>query len=183
MEKFNLGSMIEDVIVKFSHNRVGDKPPIFLMVSTGLPPIVWKDQTIKEFVRRFLYDTLLTNDPDATVEVSVRRRSELRDIEEFVGIKPSYWVQLRVLSGGLKVVEASLEELLGDMGYRCEEWVGVETSRTRLGIFGTIAGADLKLIVCLESNSRKRRCELLLPICDSPPIVTAGLCAAKVGRV
>jgi hypothetical protein len=166
MDKINLGTVIEEVIAKFSKNRVGARPPVFLMISAGLPSIFWKDRGLQEFLRLFLYETLLTNEPDATVEVSLRRRSELRDLNKFIGIEPSYWVQLRVISRGLKVMERLLEELFADVGYRCEEWVGVEASRARLGIFGTIAGPDLKIIVCLESNSRTRKCDLLLPICD-----------------
>jgi hypothetical protein len=164
MEKLNLGTVIEEVIAKFSKNRLGERPPIFLMISAALPSIFWKDRSLKEFVRLFLYETLLTNEPDATVEVSLRRRSELRDLNKFVGIEASYWVQLRVMSRGLKVMERLVEELFADVGYRCEEWVGVEASSARLGIFGTIAGAELKIIVCLEANSRTRKCDLLIPI-------------------
>lgn len=164
MEKLNLGTVIEEVIAKFSKNRVGERPPIFLMISAALPSIFWKDHSLQDFVRLFLYETLLTNEPDATVEVSLRKRSELRDLNRFVGIQPSYWVQLRVISRGLKVMERLLEELFADVGYRCEEWVGVETSSARLGIFGTIAGLELKIIVCLEANSRTRKCDLLIPI-------------------
>jgi hypothetical protein len=167
MDKINLGAVIEEVIAKFGQNRIGDKPPVFVMISTGVPAVFWRDHSLADFVRLFMYETLLTNDPDATVEISLRRRSELRDLNKFVGIEPSYWVQLRVISRGLKVMERLLEELFSDVGYHCEEWVGLESSSARLGIFGTIHGPDLKMIVCLESSSRTRKCDLLLPICES----------------
>jgi hypothetical protein len=173
MEKINLGTVMEEVIARFSRNRVGAKPPVFLMISAALPSIFWKDRNLKEFVRLFLYETLLTNEPDATVEVSLRRRSELRDLNKFVGIQPSYWIQLRVLSRGLKVIERLVEELFADVGYRCEEWVGMEAASARLGIFGSIDGPGLKIIVCLESRSRTRKCDLLLPICEPLPALGA----------
>lgn len=180
MDKINLGAVIEEVIAKFSQNRIGDKPPVFVMISVGLPPIFWRDRSLKEFVRLFMYETLLTNDPDVTVEVSLRRRAELRDLNKFVGIEPSYWVQLRVISRGLRIMERLLEELFCDVGYRCEEWVGVEASSARLGIFGTIHGPDLKIIVCLESTSRTRKCDLLLPICE--PSFTSSVAAGEVNH-
>jgi hypothetical protein len=183
MEKINLGTVIEEVIAKFSKNRAGKRPPIFLMISAGLPSIFWQDRSLQEFVRLFLYETLLTNEPDATVEVSLRRRSELRDLNKFIGIEPSYWVQLRVISRGLKVMERLLEELFADVGYRCEEWVGVEASSARLGIFGTIAGPDLKIIVCLESNSRTRKCDLLLPIFEPSAIPSRAAEKLSYGQV
>lgn len=183
MDKINLGVVIEDVIAKFGRNRIGNRPPVFVMISTALPAIFWRDHSLKEFVRLFMYETLLTNDPDATVEISLRRRSELRDLNKFVGIEPSYWVQLRVLSRGLKIMERLLEELFSDVGYRCEEWVGVETSSARLGIFGTIHGPDLKMIVCLESSSRTRKCDLLLPICGPSPADSPAAGEAKDAQV
>jgi hypothetical protein len=173
MERINLGSVMEEVIARFSRNHVGAKPPVFLMISAAPHSIFWKDRTLKEFVRLFLYETLLTNKPDATVEVSLRRRSELRDLNKFVGILPSYWIQLRVISRGLKIMERLLEELFADVGYRCEEWVGIEAASARLGIFGTIDGPDLKIIVCLESSSRTRKCDLLFPICAPLPALRA----------
>lgn len=166
MEKINLGTVVEEVIANFSRNRIGDRPPVFLMVSGAFPTTVLRDRGFKKFVRLFLYETLLTNDPDATVEVSLRKRSDLRDLARFVGEEPSHWVQLRVISRGLKVVERLLEDLLAAAGYCCDQWVGVEQSNRRLGIFGTIQGPDLRIIVCLQSNSRTRKCDLLVPICE-----------------
>ena len=33
MDHINLGSVIEQVITKFSQNRIGDKPPVFVTIS------------------------------------------------------------------------------------------------------------------------------------------------------
>jgi hypothetical protein len=53
----------------------------------------------------FLYEVLLTNDPDAIIEVTLRRKLELKDLNAFVGVRPSYWMQLRVAGRGLKIME------------------------------------------------------------------------------
>jgi hypothetical protein len=93
---------------------------------------------LKEFVRTFLYEVLLTNDPDAAIEVVLRRKIELKDLNAFVGVRPSCWVQLRVAGRGLKVRELLVEELFAEVGYCCEEWVEVEDSTARLGIRGSL---------------------------------------------
>ena len=75
MERVNLGSVIEQAISRFSQNRIGDKPPLFVMISPALTPIPWHDRSLKEFVRTFLYEVLLTNDPDAIIEVTLRQQN------------------------------------------------------------------------------------------------------------
>ena len=111
MEHINLGSVIEQAISKFGQNRIGDKPPVFVMISPALTPIPWHDRSLKEFVRMFLYEVLLTNDPDALIEIALRRKMDLKDLNAFVGVRPSCWVQLRVAGRGLKVMEDLIEDM------------------------------------------------------------------------
>ena len=106
---------------------------------------------------------------NAAVEISLRRRSLLKDLTAFVGLQPSYWVQLRISGRGLKIVEQIIEDLFAEVGYRCEEWVGVEGSDARLGIFGTIDVPNKKMVFCLESTRHRLRCDLLVPVNDGSP--------------
>jgi len=170
MEHVNLGLVIEQAISKFSQNRIGDKPPVFVVISPALTYIKWHDRSIKEFVRMFLYEVLLTNDPDAIIEITLRRKVELKDLNAFVGVQPSCWVQLRVSGRGLKIMEHLIEELFAEVGYRCEEWVGVEDSAARLGIFGSNARPELKTVFCLEFSRNILKCDLLLPISETGPL-------------
>ena len=135
MEKLDIGTVIQDAISRFSQNRSGDKPPVFVTLAPAMTQVPWKNQTAEGFIRRFIYETLLTSDPDAPIEVSLRRRSCLNDLNAFIGIKPSYWIQLRVTGRGIRVGEKLIDELFGELGFRVEEWVGVDGSETRLGIF------------------------------------------------
>lgn len=169
MEKVDLGTVIQEAISSFSQNRIGDKPPVFVTLAPTFTQVPWQNQTAEDFVRRFLYETLLTSDPDAAIEVSLRRRSCLNDLNIFIGIKPSYWIQLRVAGRGIRVAEPLIDEIFGELGFRVEEWVGIDGSDTRLGIFGTIDAPKLKMVFCLESVRHKQKCDLLLPIGDGNP--------------
>ena len=169
MERVNLGSVIEQAISKFGQNRIGEKPPVFVIISPALTPIPWHDRSLKEFVRMFLYEVLLTNDPDAIIEIALRRKTELKDLNAFVGVHPSYWMQLRVAGRGLKVMENLIEELFAEVGYRCEEWVGVQDSQARLGIFGNKNRPDLKMVFCVELSRTILKCDLLLPVFENVP--------------
>lgn len=131
----------------------------------------WQNQTAAQFVRRFLYQTLLTSDADAAVEVSLRRRGLLRDLTRFSGIAPSYWIQLRVAGRGIRVAEQLINELFDEIGLRSEEWLGVAGSSARLGIFGSFHAPKLKMVFSIESTPYIQKCDLLLPVTDgqAPP--------------
>jgi hypothetical protein len=78
-------------------------------------------------------------------------------------------VQLRISGRGLKIAEQTIEDLFAEVGYRCEEWIGIQGSDARLGIFGTIDTPNLKMVFCLGSTRHKLRCDLLLPVNDGSP--------------
>jgi len=170
MQKVNLGSVIEQAITRVTQNRIGEKPPVFVTLSPALTQVPWKDSALKQFLQFFLYESLLTSDANAAIEISLRRRSLLKDLTAFVGIQPSYWVQLRLSGRGLKIAERLIEDLFDEVGYRCEEWVGVEDSSARLGIFGAIDAPKLKVVICLESTRQRLKCDLLLPVEDGRPV-------------
>jgi hypothetical protein len=170
MEQVNLSSVIEQAITRFNRNRIGDKPPIFVALSPVLPHVPWRDSALRQFMQCFLYESLLTSDANAAIEISLRRRSLLKDLTAFVGIQPCYWVQLRISGRGLRVAEQLIEDHFSEVGYRCEEWVGVDGSEARLGIFGTIDTPSHKMVFCLETTRHRLRCDLLLPVNERSPV-------------
>ncbi len=170
MEKIDMATVIQEVISTFCRNRIGDKPPVYLMLAPAMTQVPWQNPVLKDCVRSFLYDALSTSDPDAAIEVALRRRFPLKDLNAFVGIQPSYWVQLRVSGRGLRIIEPSVEELFADLGYRCEEWLGVEHSKARLGIFGAVESLGDKMVFCLEWSHTMLKADLLLPVMDNNPV-------------
>ena len=173
MEKLDMGTVIHEAISRFSQNRTGDKPAVFVTLAPAMTQIPWKNHTAGEFVRRFIYETLLTSDPDTPIEVSLRRRSCLNDLNDFIGIRPSYWIQLRVTGRGIHVGGKLIDELFGELGFRLEEWIGVQGSDTRLGIFTTIDAPKLTMFFCLEWLRHKLKCDLLLPVGEERPAPAA----------
>jgi len=170
MQQVNLGSVIEQAITRSSQNRLGEKPPVFVALAPVLPQAPWRDTALRRFLQSFIYESLLTSDASAAaVEISLRRRSLLKDLTAFVGVQPSYWVQLRIAGSGLRVREQTIEDLFAEVGYRCEEWVGIQGSDARLGIFGTIDTPNVKMVFCCESTRHRFRCDLLLPVDAGSP--------------
>src|SRR5436190_9787225 len=110
MEQVNLSSVIEQAITRFNRNRIGEKPPVFVTLSPVLPQVPWKGSALKQFLQCFLYESLLTSDASAAIEISLRRRTLLKDLTAFVGIQPTYWVQVRISGRGLRVAEQVIED-------------------------------------------------------------------------
>jgi len=172
MERIDLTKTIKEATATFCQNRIGDKPPISVTVPAIMTDIPWPDRKLQELVKLFLYETLLTNDPEAEVTVSLRRRSELKDLSEFVGVKPSYWLHLRISGRGVRLSEFFIDEFFSDIGYKCAEWVGVAESETRLGIFTAADKPEIKIVFCLDDNRLKRKFDLLLPVRE--PVALSG---------
>jgi hypothetical protein len=164
MERIDLTKTIKEATATFCQNRIGDKPPISVTVPTIKTDIPWPDRKLQELVKLFLYETLLTNDPDAEVTVSLRRRSQLKDLSEFVGVQPTYWLHLRISGRGVRLSEFFIDEFFSDIGYTCAEWVGVAESETRLGIFTAAGKPEIKIVFCLDDGHFKRKFDLLLPV-------------------
>jgi len=78
-------------------------------------------------------------------------------------------MQLRIAGRGLKIMEPLIEELFAEVGYYCEEWVGVQDSQARLGIFGNKNKLELKMVFCLELSRNILKCDVLLPVFESVP--------------
>ena len=164
MERIDLTKIIKEATATFCQNRIGDKPPISVTVPAVMSDIPWPDRKLQELVKLFLYETLLTNDPDAEVTVSLRRRSQLKDLSEFVGVQPTYWLHLRISGRGVRLSEFFIDEFFSDIGYTCAEWVGVAESETRLGIFMAVGKPEIKIVFCLDDGRLKRKFDLLLPV-------------------
>jgi hypothetical protein len=75
---------------------------------------------------------------------------------------------------GLKRSEPLIEDIFAGVGYRLEEWVGVDNSDTRLGIFGPKNSGGAKLVICLESRRGLLKCDLLLPVFEFAPVPGLG---------
>lgn len=167
VEKLDIASLVQDALGRFSRNRIGAKPPVSLVLSPTGTPVPWRDHTLREFIRYFLYETLVSGDPDAPIEISLRQRLALNDLNSFLRLGPASWTQLRIAGHGLRVDERFVEDLFADCGYRCDEKLGVEGSPASLSIFGAVEAPVRKLVFCLELKKHRTLCDLLIPVEES----------------
>jgi len=163
----NLKGLIDDVICKFRRNRTGPQPKIVVKIPLDLPLIFWQDHGLERFIKNFLYHALLANNPERPIQILVHQRSRLADLESFVGVAPLCWIQLRVEGHGSGMIQSAVEEIFDALGYRCEEWVGVEGSESQLAIFKPTKNSEPKLVLCIDSAKNEWKCDFLVPVSDS----------------
>ena len=167
MDQVDIRNVIQRSIARFNQNRRGPRPLIFVTMPPNMPRVPWSDGALEKIVSRFLYESFLSGNPDNVVEVALRRCRELKDLNEFVGVRPDYWLQLRVSGRGLKCDERRIEDLCAAAAHRCEEWVGADHSETHLGIFSAQQYTAAKIVFGLESKRDVLRCDLLLPVFEN----------------
>ncbi len=170
MSEINLKSLIEDVVLKFSRNRTGAKPIVLVTIPPELPNLFSQDTRFERLIRLFLYEVLLMNEPEAPVQLLVRRRSRLRDLEAFVGVSPQYWIQLRMAANGPCIPEKLTEERSREVDYRCQERVGVQDSNAQLVILSPMDEHGQKMVLCVDASRRIRKSDLLIPVSEPLPL-------------
>jgi len=163
----NLKGLIDSVICNFRRNRTGPQPKIVVKIPVDLPLVFWQDHGLERFIKNFLYHALQVNNPEMPVQIMVHQRSRLTDLESFVGVNPLCWMQLRVEGNGPGMIESAVEEIFDGLGYRCEEWVGVEGSESQLAIFKPMEKNEPKLVLCIDSARNVWKCDFLVPVSDN----------------
>lgn len=109
MNTSDIGPVIHEAISRFSRNRSGEKPPVFVTLAPAFTHMPWRNRSAEDFLRRFVYETLMAGDADTAIEIALRRRTCLNDLNAFIGVKPNYWIHLRVSGRGLHVGEPCIE--------------------------------------------------------------------------
>jgi len=164
MPYVSLRSAIERGIELFRRNQSAAQPLVSVWIPAALSDFLWPDQRLKQFIRLVLYESLSNNNPNSSIEVTATRHARLEGLDHFVGVHPSYWLELRLSGPGFRMAATLVEELFNNMGYRCEEWVGTEASGTRLGIFALIHSPDHKIVIFLDSSHGVVNSDFLFPI-------------------
>ena len=75
MHQVDIGMIVQDTVARVHRNRVKPNSPIFLSFLPTLPPVPWPDCRLEEFLRYFLYETLITNCRAVPVEIALSQRS------------------------------------------------------------------------------------------------------------
>jgi hypothetical protein len=168
MGQFNLGILIENVVLQFNRNRAGRKPAVLTMFPEDLSPILWPDQGLEVFLKRFVYDVLLMSNPETMVCIAATPRSMLKGFETETG--SLCWIQLTVRCEGPRNLENFVRERLGESGYICKSRIETGTPGTRLSTCKSHYKRGPKLVLHIDSSDAESDYHLLIPVPEKPSL-------------
>ena len=167
MRKIHLTASMQGVILRCNKllSRTGSSIQLSNPFSSS--KLFWPDRRLEKLVERLTFQASLAVDPGKPVRVAIRQRKQMRDLEKFFGIHPSHWIQLRIARQGPEGFEGAALQILEDLGYFCEEWIGAEGSWPQLGVFSFGTRRLLKLVFWSQWRDNIQKCELLIPVMQS----------------
>ena len=124
----------------------------------------WPDRNLEKLVERLTVEASLAVDPGKPVRIAIRQRKKMRALEEFFEIQPSHWIQLRIARRSPQGFEGDARQILEDLGYYCEEWIGAKGSWPQLGAFSFGRKRLLKLVFWSQRHNNVQKYELLIPV-------------------
>jgi hypothetical protein len=164
MKEMNLTKLMRSVVLRCNRllRRTGSS--IKLSLPFALCKLLWHDRSLEGLIERLTVRASLAVDPGSPVQITVRQRKKMRDLEKFFGIRPSHWIQLQIARRGPAGLEKDARQILEDLGYSCEEWIGAEGSWPQLGAFSFGSKRLLKLVFWAQWHNNVQKCELLIPV-------------------
>jgi hypothetical protein len=156
-----------EIIPRLHEKRGRDCPPIHLSISPTLPDIPSDGSSVEMLIERFLNHVVEISHPSRSIRVAVHEKKKASDLEQFYGISPLQWLHLRVKSQSTSGFEKGLKEIMGNLGYHCPEWIGVEGSESQLGAFHYGAKTSPSLILFVQNHGSQRSCDFLIPVVES----------------
>jgi hypothetical protein len=147
MTEIDLREVVEQVRTKFHEKGLGATPKVFMTVAPNLRNWASANDNIEELIKASLYVCFLTNDLRRSIRI-IKMRSKLKDLEAFIGVCLPFNGYSCMSKAGSSIVESVIQEKFGQLGYRCEEWVGVEAE---------IAAGDLPLREQTRFQDRRQR--------------------------
>ncbi len=162
MREIDLATLMREIVLQRNASSCG--PSLQLSMPLNLSPFLWFDHRLETLIERFINSATSICYPARAVRIAVNQKAKLTDLEKFFGIYPSHWIELRFEAQGPAGFEEGARKIFEDLGYRCEEWVGVENSGQQLASFclGTERGP--KLVFWVNNQRSIRKCDLLIPI-------------------
>ena len=156
-----------EVIPRICEKHGEEHASIHLSIPSFLSDIPSPGGTLETLLERFLGHVLAVSHPSRCIRIAVREKKKAKDLESFFSISPRYWFRLSVECQSTSGLENGAKTILGDLGYHCPEWVGVEGSESQLGAFHYEAQRIPSIILFIQNRGARRGCDFLIPIMES----------------
>jgi hypothetical protein len=156
--------IIKSIILKLNKIKSRSKSALYLSISSDLSDLQWDDGNFKNLIETFLKYLLKISHPSRHVLIAVHEIKQKRDLEDFFSVHPKCWLNLRFECQAENGFESGAKTILGNLGFRCSEWIGVEDSSSQLGAFQFGTQDKPALILFVQNRGARRNCDFLIPV-------------------
>ena len=164
MKEIDLAAVVGRTVHRFNDRKTASDEHAHVSILPNLTKFMWRDSSLEHLMRRFLRYVLCSAKLARPVHVSVYEKMKMEDLEKFLSISRLCWIFLRVFVQGSAGFGIRAKQILRNLGYRCEKWVGVEGSDIQLGTYSLANARDVKLILCVQNRKMSEKCEILVPV-------------------
>jgi hypothetical protein len=169
MQSVDMRHLLRNIVVKFGARCTNELPTVELptvrlTISPGLPTFFWPNDSLERVLREVFNEALRSNCGDLPVQIKVCSRARLQDLQAFIGLSPLYWIQISFSGHGLPAFDGLMENRLRDIGYYCDEWIGMENAASQLAILCSQQGETPKLVLYFSTDRFKWECDFLIPV-------------------
>jgi len=167
MRETNIAALTQ-CIVRLSRKSLAKKEAsIQLSLPAAPASFLWHDGSLEALVHRIARKASLEVSPKRTIRIKVCQKTKMRSLENFFQIRPERWVELSISwCGPAAGFEIDIREMIANLGYRCEEWIGANESWPQLGAFSFGTKRLLKLLFWVQRQKNVQRCDLLIPVAN-----------------
>jgi hypothetical protein len=165
----NPETIIRSAIFRLDSRPSRSKSSLQVSIPLVLSEFQWNDRNFESLIEKFLEHVLEISIPAGVVRVAVHEMKRKTDLEEFTSVHPEYWLHLSVESQAETGYEGGAKQILQDLGYQCAEWIGLEESESKLGVFRFGTQDMPALILFIQNRRALRNCDFLIPVVDLLP--------------
>ena len=155
-------------IIPGIRNKGGDEsPPVYLSIPSVLSKFHWASGSLELLIEKLIAHALEINHPARGIRIAVREKGRMSDLEQFFSIFPLYWFQTSIEIQAASGFDIGARRILEDCGYRCPEWIEVESSESHLGAFYFGIQETPPLILFIQNHGARLTCDILIPVTES----------------
>ena len=163
MREMNLTELLPDIVLRFKREQKS-AVPVFLTLPDRLPSFRWTDNSLEGLILTIIDHAVSISYPGKPVRVSVSKRTGMFDIEMMLKTHPLYWIQLKMDVQSPSGLEASAQETLEQLGFRCEDEWTTENSERRLITYSRANQPVPALLLWMQDHKANHKYIFLIPI-------------------
>ncbi len=169
MRQINLATVVRDVVRRCNKLLLRTGTSILLSPPSCAPRLSWYDESLETLLERLALRASSNVDQGSHVRITVSQRRNMRGLEGFFDIRPSHWILLKIARKGRAGFETEARNILEDLGYRCDEWIGTEGSWPQMGAFSSGKMQAQRLMLWAQWYKNTQKYELIIPVVKPSP--------------